>query len=68
MYNTLKANMIFVIFRQGHGCGEPPRIPNAQRLGSTTSITYKCDEGYTGGGRAWCQDEQWNSNGSCVSK
>ena len=50
------------------GCGEPPKMNNAQRFGTVNDITYRCDEGYTGGGSAICKNRQWMHKGSCNSK
>ena len=43
-------------------------IPHAQRFGSVTDITYKCDECYTGGGTATCENGEWSHDGNCDSK
>ena len=59
---------IFVVFQPDLGCGEPPKMRNAQWFGSLTNITYHCDDGDTGGGRATCRNGQWNHDGSCSSK
>ena len=50
---------------QGQGCGEPPKIPNSQRFGSVTDVLYKCNEGYTGSGKATCRNEKWTHIGKC---
>ena len=39
--------MVFAVYQQGVGCGEPPKMKNSQRCGSVNAITYQCDEGYT---------------------
>ena len=59
---------LFVVIQQGQGCGEPPRIDNAQRFGSSTEVTYECTECNTGGGRATCSDGEWTHNGNCASQ
>ena len=61
-------HIIFVIFQQDEGCGEPPVIPNANRFGSVTEVTYECDECYTGGGSATCRNGEWSHTGRCDSK
>ena len=60
--------VLFATFRKGQGCGEPPRIDNAQRFGSVSEVTYECIECYTGGGMATCTDGEWTHDGSCASK
>ena len=60
--------VVFVILQPGHGCGEPTEVPNSQRFGSVTRVSYKCYEGYTGGGNATCQRGKWQIHGSCKSK
>ena len=54
-----------ICYFQGLGCGEPPKIPNSQRSGRETDITYQCNKGYTGGGRAMCNGREWSHTGSC---
>ena len=43
-------------------------IPNAQRFGNLTDVTYKCDECKIGGGRATCRNGEWSHEGSCESQ
>ena len=43
-------------------------IPNAQRFGSATEVTYQCDECKTGDGRATCRNGEGSHEGSCESQ
>ena len=60
--------MIIYFIQKGQGCGEPPVVEHAQRFGSVTEVTYRCNECYTGGGSAICRNGKWDFDVQCESK
>ena len=43
-------------------------IPDAQRFGSVTEVMYECNDCFTGGGSATCQNGQWDFEAKCEGR